>query len=179
MRTPLFVGGFMLLGLTMSVGYAAGRAGPDQQFFEKHVNELVKVQAVPLDNPALDKVMAGKFFTLNLTVAQGIETEVVARLGDKIVQITLPSETAPIPGLKELVKPDFKLSSDADAHALQDVFDILYPVDSDGAKVKTIRHEGDTWTFVRGKFFEHLEGLIVKTDAKGTIESVSRSLEVK
>ncbi|HVS71018.1 MAG TPA: hypothetical protein VHQ47_07175 [Phycisphaerae bacterium] len=179
MRMQVAAGMVLCLGLGLSTSLGASVDPADQKFFEQHINEVVKVQAEPLDNPAIGKVMAGKFFNLKLTVGGGAESVVAARLGDKVVTVALPDTTAPMPHFKELVKPDFKLQTDASAHALEDVFDVLYPVDADGAKVKTIRHAGTTWTFIRGKFFDHFEALIVTTDGKGAITGVSRSLEVK
>mgnify|MGYP001545056266 CR=1 FL=1 len=151
----------------------------DQQFFEQHANDIVKIKADALENPALGKVLTGKFFSLNITIGGGGEKVVAARMGDKAIPIALPDTDADMPDFAKLVKPGFTLKTDADAHALQDAFDVLYPVDKDDASVKTIRHSGNTWTFIRAKFFDHFDGLIVTTDGSGKITDVKRSLEVK
>lgn len=155
----------------------------DQKFFDEHMGELVKLEPAPLDNPELSKVFSARFYEVNVIVAGSGQKILVARQGNDLVDLTKPSTTAPMPGLRKLLDPGFRLKSDGDAHRLQDALDILYPVDSsfgdEDARAKTIRHAGDEWTFVRGKFFEHFKGFVFTTSADGVVTDVKYSLDIK
>ena len=85
-----------------------------------------------------------------------------------------------MPDFKKLIKPQFKLKSDADAQALQSALDVLFPItERDDQAAKTIKHGGNQWTFVRGKFFEKSRGFIVDTSSDGSVTGVKYSLEIK
>lgn len=150
----------------------------DQQFFEQHISEFVTLKPTHLTNPALAQVLAGDLFAIDVMVGDGSSKVLGAREGNDLVQVTLPSTTAPMPNLRKILKPGFALTTEEAAHQLQDALDVLYPVDRDDAAAKTIAHTGNRCTFVRGKFFEHLQGFVFTTDPSGAVTGVQYSLEL-
>ncbi|MGH8274108.1 MAG: hypothetical protein ACRES9_07635 [Gammaproteobacteria bacterium] len=172
----------LALALLTAGALAQGASPADQQFFNQHIGDLVKLKLVSLDNPALPKVFSGQFYKVDVIVAEGGTTVIVARQGSELVQMATPSSTADMPGFLKLLSTSFRLESDEDAHKLQDALDVLYPINSDfggeDAQAKTIKHAGNEWTFVRGKFFEHYKGFVFTTDKKGAVTNVKYSLDI-
>ena len=158
-------------------------AGDDQAFFDKHVGQFVKLAPKRLTSEALPKIFSATFYNVGVSIGEdgGGTTLTVARVGDEIAQVTTPSSSAEMPAFVKLVKEDFVLKTDADAHLLQDALDVLYPIDSrfspEDVNLKAIRHKANQFTFVRGKFFDNVKGFVVTTDAVGKITSVKYSLE--
>ena len=183
MRKVIPISMSVALALVTTIAIAQGTSPADQQFFNQHIGDLVTLKPAPLDNPALAKVFSGRFYNVEVVVAGGGTTVLVARQGSDLVQMTTPSSTAGMPGFLKLLNADFRLKSDEDAHTLQDALDVLYPIDSDfggeDAQAKTIKHAGNEWTFVRGKFFDHFKGFIFTTNTDGVVTSVQYSLEIK
>jgi hypothetical protein len=154
----------------------------DQAFFDKQTSKFVKLQPTRLTGDALGKVFAGIFYSVNVVGSDGGSTKaVVARTGDGIAIVSIPGTTTDMPDVIKLLKGDFVLKSDADAHVFQDALDVLYPIDTtfnkDDLNAKAMRHTGTQWTFVRGKFFDHFKGLIVTTDGAGKITAVKWTLD--
>jgi len=105
----------------------------------------------------LGKVFNAIIYNVNVVNSDGSgNNAVVARTGDDIVMVTIPPSTTDMPDLVKVLKADFTLKSDADAHVFQDALDVLYPIgtkfNKDDLNAKAIRHYGNQWTFVRGKF---------------------------
>jgi hypothetical protein len=117
---------------------------------------------------------------VNIGNSGGTTMLVVARIDDNLSDVSLPGAMADMPALKALVKPDFKLKADADGKAFEAALDLLYPPDTRyDEKRKAVRHAGTTWTFIRGMFIGDYKGLVVTTDADGTIMSIRHSREIK
>lgn len=173
LATLLLILGFQVWALSQNT-----RAADDQKFFEDHLKDLVKLKLQPLDAPAVAKVLSGNVYKVRITISQYLIDSVLARVGDKAADLSEPSSNSKMPEFAKVVKPSFKLKTDADAKTLQGVFDSLYPVDG-ADRLDVIRHQGDVWTFIDGKFFDHFKGFVVTTDDKGTITEVKRSLEIK
>ena len=183
MKKPFSIALGLSLAVAASGAFAQASSQADQQFFNQHIGDLVTLKPTSLDNPALAKVLSGQFYNVDVMVT-GVGTKVlVARAGSSLVQVTMPSTTEDMPGFKQLIKPEFRLKSDEDAHSLQDAIDILYPISSgfgdEDAHAKTIKHVGNTWTFVRGKFFDHFKGFVFTTDADGVITNVKYLLDIE
>jgi hypothetical protein len=57
---------------------------------------------------------------------------------------------------------------------------VLYPPDTRyDEKRKAVQHSGTLWTFIRGVFIGDFKGLVVTTDADGTITNIKYSREIK
>jgi hypothetical protein len=175
----------LCLGLFTLAARAQDATAEEKSFFEKNVGKLVKLEPTPMNGEALAKVFAAKFYSVKVSMGDdgGMTTLTVARKGNELSVVSTPGTTADMPGLKTMVKPDFKLKTDTDGIVFQAALDILYPIDDrfdkEDAKVKAVKHSGNQWTFVRGKFFDDLKGIIVTTDANGTITKIGYSLEIK
>lgn len=172
--------------LTLALAAAGIRAQSvnpnEQQFFDSHIDQLVKLKPTRIDNPALAKVFSCQFYNVEVTIADSGNKVLVARQGSELIQVTKPSTTADMPDFEKLINADFRLKTDEDAHTLQDALDVLYPIDTsfdqEDAQAKTIKHTGNEWTFVRGKFFEHFKGFVFTTNDDGAITNVKYSLDI-
>jgi len=173
----------LCLGLFTMAARAEDATAEEKSFFEKNVGKLVKLEPSPMNGEALAKVFAAKFYSVKMSIDNAIITTTVARVGNDLLQFHGPDTTADMPELKGLVKPDFKLKTDADGIVFRAALDDLFPIgdrfDKEDAKLNATKHSGNTWTFIRGKFFDELKGFIVTTDANGTITKISYSLEIK
>jgi hypothetical protein len=168
---------FLFASLLFTFTRAALADADDQKFFDNNIGKLVTLQITPITSPAIPKVSDGRFFSINVVVNGGWTTLTVARINDTVAQVTIPSTDGDMPDLKTILKPALTLKSDDDAHTLQDALDTIYPVtDANDIPAKTIRHAGTTWTFVRGKFFDHFKAIVITTDDNGTITSIKWSL---
>jgi hypothetical protein len=167
--------------------YAENITPAEQAFFDGQVAKLIKVDVRPLHGLALDQCFDVPFYDLKLRIHQagGLETVemLVARQGQKMIEVSSPGTDAEMPQLKGMLKPQFKLRNDKDAQVLQEALDTLYPIASgfgdEDLKAKAIKHEGDQWVFVRGKFADNGKGFVFKTAPDGSITSVSYSLGLK
>lgn len=160
----------------------ADDAASDQAFFDKQTSKFIKLQPKRLTADVLGKLFSAIIYNVNVVNSDGGGSNaVVARIGDDIAIITIPSSTADMPDFVKLLKADFMLKSDADAHVFQDALDAIYPIDAtfnkDDINAKAIRHSGNQWTFVRGKFFDHFKGFIVTADNNGKVTSVKWTLD--
>jgi hypothetical protein len=175
----------LCLGFCTLAARAQEATAEEKSFFDKNVGKLVKLEPTPLTGEALAKVFTAKFYSVKVSMGDdgGMTTLTAARKGNDLAQVSTPGTTADMPALKALVKPDFKLKTDTDGIVFQAALDILYPIDErfdkEDAKAKAVKHSGTQWTFVRGKFFDDLKGIVVTTDANGTITKIAYSLEIK
>jgi hypothetical protein len=157
-------------------------AGEDRAFFDKNIGKLVKLEPTPMMGGALEKVFGARFFTVNVGVAGEavVKTLVAAKVGDNLSDVSMPGATADMPALKALVRQDFTLKTDADGKTFEAALDALYPPDTRyDEKRKAVHHSGAQWTFIRGVFIGDFKGLVVTTDADGTITNIKYSREIK
>jgi hypothetical protein len=102
----------------------------------------------------------------------------MVRLKDRMVCPSDIRTDKSLPVLLKLLNPDFSLKDDAHARIMEKALDALYPVSSlSDKKVKGIRRQGDTWLFLRGKFFDHYKGFVVKTQ-NGKITELRYGLKI-
>jgi hypothetical protein len=154
----------------------------ERAFFEKNLARLVKVEPKPITGQALERTFGAKFYTIKVSMGGevGIKALVAARVQEDLKDVSLPEANADLSALKSLVKPDFKLKADADGKTFEEALDLLYPVDVRyDEKRKAVRHVGTEWLFIRGTFIADFKGLVVTTDADGTIKSIKYSREIK
>jgi hypothetical protein len=98
-----------------------------------------------------------------------------AREGDDLVPISRPSRDGDFAGLLTLFKPDFGLTSDDVAEIFQSALDLIYPVSQDDQWVEKFHHEGNQWTFLRGRYRNSPGGswdLSVTVDDQGAITAI-------
>lgn len=175
----------LCLGFFTLAARAEDATAEEKAFFEKNVTKLIQLDPTPMTGEALAKVFIAKFYSVKVSMGEdgAMTTLTVARKGNDMSQVSTPGSTADMPELKALVKPDFKLKTDTDGIVFQAALDVLYPIDDrfdkEDVKAKAVKHSGNQWTFIRGKFFDNLKGIIVTTDANGTITKISYSLEIK
>jgi len=166
--------------LVALVGRAQVAPSEEKAFIDRNVGNLIKLDPTPVSGDALEKVFAAKFYMVKVTAGAGTTMLVAARIATTLPDATLPAATADFPALKALVRPDFKLKSDADGKMFEAALDLLYPPDTRyDEKRKAVRHAGTQWTFIRGMFIGDYKGLVVTTDANGTITSIQYSREIK
>jgi len=180
-RLVLACGLLMLLMIPAGRIRAEAATVGDQAFFNKHLADLVHIEPIPIHTTALQQVVADPVFKLKVSFGgEMTTTELAAKEGDKVVLISLPSSDANMPKLLNLMSPKFTLKSAQDGAVFQEALDALYPInDDDDSKLKSVKHDGNQWTFIRGKFFEHFLGFVVTTDKDGKITAIKYSLEIK
>jgi hypothetical protein len=177
------IGPFALFALIVSLAPQARAqdAAGDQAFFDAQTSKFVKLQPERMTSEALGKVFNAIIYHVKVVGSDGGYTNaVVARTGDDITIISIPTSTADMPDLVKLFKADFTLKSDADSHLAQDALDVLYPIDAtstDDMNAKAIRHTGNQWIFIRGKFFDHFKGFIFTTDDSGKVTAAKWTLD--
>src|SRR5579863_471113 len=101
---------FLLVALIFALAphLRADDAAADQAFFDKQTSKFVKLQPTRLTADVLGKVFNGIFYNVNVVTSDGGSNKaVVARTGDDITIITIPSSTADVPDLVKLLKAGF------------------------------------------------------------------------
>jgi hypothetical protein len=181
MRYPVLLV-VLCLSLVVRVGRAQDATPEEKAFFDRNVGKLVHIEPTPIPGEALEKVFGAKFYKVKVSMGDNGNAPllVAARMGDSLFQVSMPDAPADMTALRALVRPDFKLKTDADGKAFEAALDLLYPPDTRyDEKRKAIRHSGTDWTFVRGVFINDLKGLVVTTDSGGTITAIKYSREIK
>ena len=172
----------LYLGLVAPIARTQESTNEERAFFDRNIGKLIKLEPTPMTAVVLDKVFGAQFFMVSVSVAgeANIKTLVAAKVGDDLSDVNVPSATSEMPTLKALVKPDFKLTTDADGKTFEAALDVLYPPDTRyDEKRKAVRHSETQWTFIRGVFIGDFKGLVVTTDAGGTIINIKYSREIK
>jgi len=182
MIRKLFPLSLLALVLVLAPQLRADDAADDQAFFDRQTSKFIKLQPKRLTADAIAKVFSAAMYSVTVVTSDGGSTNsVVARTGDDIAIISIPGTTTDMPDFVKLIKADFTIKADADAHVFQDALDGMYPIDStfnkDDLNAKAIRHSGNQWIFVRGKFFDHFRGFIVTTDDGGKVTGVKWTLD--
>jgi hypothetical protein len=183
LRRPILIGALVLVvGATCAWG---GELTADEKtFLDQHVSDVVKTESVRLSDPAVVKVFATPFYTLNIAIDDGdggtsSNSAIVARRDDKLVSIHRPGTDGDHPEIQQMFRPDFRLKNDNDARVLQAALDAVFPIiGSSDQKAKTFKHAGHEWKFVRGEFFDAKMGFVVTTDDSGAITGVKFVLKL-
>jgi hypothetical protein len=156
----------------------------EQTFFDKNISNVVHIQPARISSPALLKVFAAPFYAVKVEIRGSNGTSVtndlvVARVDEKLTSVDRPSSDSPLPSFPKMLVADYKLKTDADAKAMQDAMDVIYPIfGDDDKKVEGFKRVGDLWVFMRGAFFADKMGFVFETDADGVIKSAKYMLKL-
>ncbi len=162
---------------------AADLTPEEQEFITQHTSDLVKFETQRLDDDVMQEVFAAPFYSMKLVIGEGdgssMTTLIVARVGDKLVNVTKPGTDADLPDFAKMLKPELRLRTTADATMVQKALDTIFPPFMESErKLLTFKHAGTQWIFVRGEFFESKSGYVFETDADGAIQSVKYMLRL-
>ncbi len=154
----------------------------ERAFFDQHISEVVTFEPTPLA-AAPPRVFAMRFYAVQVNLAQDTanftKKLIVAPVGSHLVNVSVPGSDADMPGLLKALNPSFRLATAADAAALQQALDTVYPIeDKADLKLRANRRMGNQWLFVRGEFFDDRKGFVFETDAKGSVTAVKYSLRL-
>ena len=178
LRRPVLIGA-LVLGMLATRAWGGDLPADDKAFFEKHFSDVVKIDPVRVSDPAVIKVFATPFYTLNVSIDDGQggtnqSSVVVARQDDRLVSVSRPGTDGDHPEILQMLRPDFRLKNDSDARVFQAALDAVYPIiGNSDQKAKGFKHAGPQWKFVRGDFFEAKMGFLVTTDKSGAVTSVT------
>lgn len=153
------------------------------------VRKLYKLETTTkrLESPAIAKLTDAMLYKVEVKIkgpdGTTLENMQMVRNGDEVSSIPSPSTNQDCPEIKALIKPDFRLKTDADAESVEALLDQLYPIEDRFNKkdkeAKAIRKGDNSFTFIRGKFFKDSKGYIFDTDADGVVQKVRFSLRIK
>ena len=178
LRRPILIGA-LVLGVVATRAWGGDLPTDEKAFLDQHISDLVKIEYVRVSDPAVLKVFATPFTTVNIDISDGDggtnhNSILVARRDDKLAGITRPSTDGDCPGIQQMLRPDFRLKNDNDARVFQAALDAVFPIiGSSDQKAKAFKHAGPQWKFVRGDFFEAKMGFLVTTDKNGAVTGVS------
>jgi hypothetical protein len=172
-----------VLSVSPLVSSAADLTPDEQEFINQHTSDLVKFETQRLDDEVMQEVFSAPFYSVKITLggedSGGMTTLIVARVGDKLVNVTKPGTDAELPDFVQMLKPELRLRSTGDATMVQKALDTIFPPFMESErKLITFKHTGTTWIFVRGEFFESKSGYVFETDADGAIQSVKYMLRL-
>jgi hypothetical protein len=183
LRRPILIGA-LVLGVVATRAWGAELTADEKAFLDRHVSDVVKIDYGRLSDPAVVKVFATAFYTLNVDIDVGdggtsSNSAIVARQADKLVSLHRPGTDGDHPEIQQMFRPDFRLKNDADARVLQTALDAVFPIiGSSDQKAKTFKHAGHEWTFVRGEFFDAKMGFVMTTDNSGAVTGVKFVLKL-
>jgi hypothetical protein len=183
-RSYLFVGLVIVLAVALQTN-GGPLTADEQAFVSKHTSDVVVVTPRRLDDPAVTKVFGVPVYELDITLNQGEngtsdQKQLAARIDDKLAPVSRPGTDEDCPWVLKMLSPDFKLQGDDDAKALQSALDQVFPpVTDDEKKAVAFRHNGNDWTFIRGKFMDNkVLGFVFTTDSAGKVSGVKFSLQI-
>ncbi len=167
--------------------FGEGITPKQQAQFTQHFLSQFYVTLWPLSAEAHKGVIEDQLYAVRIISKRedvSNDRDVVSYDGKSFHSLPLTDTDKDLPGLLVLLDKSFKLKSDADAQCFQTALDEVYPVNrkgdfGDDEDVKSIRHDGNRWYFIRGKFFEKLKGFVLTTQDDGTITKVAYSLQIK
>ena len=171
--------GIFVLALNLCQFMALGQApsSDEDAFIQKHQFDLVKVTWTRLDNYAASRVFAHPIYRIMIAAKDGGQfwNVVAARVGDDLVPIPRLPRDGDFFGLLALFKPDFRLTSDDVAQIFQNALDLIYPAAQDDQWGEKFHHEGNQWTFIRGRYLNNPGGYLdfsVTVDDQGAITAI-------
>ena len=182
-RPALLIGVLAIAGAVAMLAHADALPAEEQAFFDKHVSDFVQATPTRFNDPSFLKVFSTPFYSVKLVIKQEDGDElhdlVVARIGDKLVNVSRPGSDTDLPDFPKMLNAAFRLKTDDDAKVLQHAMDMAYPIlGDDDKKAEGIRHVGAQWMLIRGVFFDSKLGYIFEADADGVIKSVKFELKL-
>ncbi len=184
MFKPALVGASVAILIATTV-FADPLTDEESKALEAEVMRRITTEAKKVESEALGKAFAATFYEVDVKVSQGSSSQTVglqlARVGGQFVDVDKPTTNQSTPWLLKMLRPEFRLTSEADAKVFEAALDAIYPIHTFGDKEspKAIRNEGSKWIFVRGTFFDDVSGYIVTTDEEGVVTAVDYSLRIK
>lgn len=155
----------------------------EKTFFDQQTSQMVRFETERLDDLALDKCFAVPFYkvkvVLQISDNQPMTTLTLARVDDKLVSMEKPGTDTELPDFLKMLSPDFKLRNDADARAMHQALNKLFPpFMSSEEKLLGFKRAGNNWHFIRGEFFESKSGYVFETGPGGAIKAVKYQLRL-
>jgi hypothetical protein len=159
------------------------RADDGAAFIMQHISDVVKIDAAPNTDPAVLSTFGNSIYTVTIGISDGdslqTNTIIVARSGDGVASLSRPSTDGDYPKILKMLNPSLRLTGDSDLKAVQNAFDIVYPIAGlQDMSVRDYKHVGNQWILVRGMFFDKKMGFVLTTDANGAITDVKYVLKL-
>jgi hypothetical protein len=130
----------------------------DDEFIRKHQFDVVKVSYERLDDYAITRVFRNPVYHLPVAMKEGYGQGsrwadlVATRVGDELVPVPRPMRDGDSADLLVMLRPEFKITNGDVAETLQRALDLIFPIFSSDSKwSERFRHDGNQWTFVRGR----------------------------
>ncbi len=155
----------------------------EQNFFDSHIEDILQITPTRLNNANLAQVFSVTFYNVKISMPFGTgamtQQGIVMRQGDHLVSLVMPVTNQSMSQLVDLINPNFKLKTIADAETLQDALNTLYPRQTDlnqnPRSNSAILQNGNQWTIITGSFFGKNTGFMITTSIDGTITSIDYS----
>ena len=170
-----------VLNLCLMSALGQSPTSDDEEFVRKHQFDVVKISCERIDDYGITKVFLNPIYHLTVSIKEGYGQSpywgnlVAARVGDELVPIPRPVRDGNYADLLPMLKPDLRLTNEDVAETLQRALDLVFPTSSDNKWTEKFRHNGNQWTFVRGRSFIGPAGpgeFVLTTNDKGTIVEV-------
>jgi hypothetical protein len=157
----------------------------DKAAINGYIIKMMYLDLTPVVSDALPAVFTGNFYivhqefgfdTSGTWICQNMKFNVT---GSKVSYLADLSSNITINSLLVLLKNDFLLKDENVAAKFELALNAIYPYeDEDKVQIKHMK-KGDQWIFIRGKFFETYEAIIITVDPKGTIKKITYRLDYK
>lgn len=172
------------LSLFPMTALAQSPKSDDDEFIRKHQFDVVKISCERLDDYAITRVFQNPVYHLTVSAKEGFgqgptwSNLVATRVGDELVPVPRPTRDGDDADLLVMLRPDLKLTNGDVAETLQRALDLIVPTySSDSRWTEKFRHDGNQWTFVRGRSYSGQVGpgpeeFVLTTDDQGAITGV-------
>ncbi len=180
--TSIIIGAFIAI-ITAGLPAFGAEHGEIAELFMDSIHLEVKA----FESPAFNGIVAEQVYDLEYTILRYGENrrgpgfkDRVYKSGDKLVRIFDPGSDVRLDYFDELLDPEFRLTEKSAAD-FQAFLKTLMPerfFDESEIKGEAVRHEGNSFYFLTGTFFDNLKGFEVKTDGNGKISDVMYDLEL-
>jgi hypothetical protein len=181
----------LCLNATCASGIAAEapapRPGAERAQIEAKIKQTIfehtTVKAAEIQDLGIATCLSARVYKVEISMGKNQQTgathTIYAVTAKNLLEIGKPSTNADMPELLELVKPSFRLSDETAGLAMLSALKAMYPPMGMNETIPRVTHNGKTWNFILGKFFEDSSGFVVDTDATGKIVKVAHVLRIK
>jgi hypothetical protein len=157
----------------------------DRATINGYINKMMYLDLKPVVSDALPAVFAGKFYivhqefkfdTSGTWICQNIKLNVN---GSNVSYLEGLNSNMVVNSLPVMLKKDFLLKDENAAAKFESALNVIYPFeDSDKGQIKHMK-KGNQWIFIRGKFFDNYNAMIITVDPKGAITKITYNLGYK
>lgn len=175
----------LILSVCLLSVHISGQADDaSKKAMKDYVLSKMTIDYTNLDPAVLGKIFTGSIYEVNLgftsidgSVLSGSDYHLIITDG-KVTELPPPSTDMELNLLHSLVRKDFLLKDEAAATLFQNALDIIYPEDTFGKPNPEVKHmkKGNQWIFIRDKFFDDYEAIIVTTNTNGSISKIEVKL---